>query len=86
MLNPLRAIRLTWFFFCLQGGSAAAEFLRRDGAMSAAAAREIVAKCARPMLHARSLGFRHPVTGEEISFAVEPPPDFVDVFTELSKY
>ena len=80
---------MTWFFlvfFCLQGGSAAGEFLRRDGAMSAAAAREIVAKCARPMLHARSLGFRHPVTGEEISFAVDPPPDFVDVFTELSKY
>lgn len=54
--------------------------------MSAAAAREIVAKCARPMLHARSLGFRHPVTGEEIGFAVDPPPDFVDVFTELSKH
>ena len=67
-------------------GAAAAEFLRRDGAMSADAAREIVAKCARPMLHARSLGFAHPVSGEEMSFAVDPPRDFVDVFNELSKY
>ena len=41
---------------------------------------------ARPMLHARSLGFVHPVSGEDVNFAVDPPLDFVDVFTELSKY
>ena len=75
------------FFFVLTGGiGAAAEFLRRDGAMSADAAR-VSSRCARaPMLHARSLGFRHPVTGEEMSFAVDPPRDFVDVFNELSKH
>ena len=48
--------------------------------------RSIAESCARPMLHARSLGFVHPVSGEEINFAVDPPPDFVDVFTKLSKY
>lgn len=54
--------------------------------MDASAARRVVAMCARPMLHARSLGFAHPVSGEEMSFAVDPPRDFVDVFNELSKY
>jgi 23S rRNA pseudouridine1911/1915/1917 synthase len=30
----------------------------------------------RPMLHARTLGFVHPRTGERISFQREPPDDF----------
>ena len=30
----------------------------------------------RQALHARSLAFRHPVTGENLSFATEPPADF----------
>ena len=35
-----------------------------EGVMELAAAKKIVKqKCARPMLHARTLGFRHPVTG-----------------------
>jgi 23S rRNA-/tRNA-specific pseudouridylate synthase len=54
--------------------------------MSASAARSIAESCGRPMLHARSLGFVHPVSGEDVNFAVDPPLDFVDVFTELSKY
>ena len=66
--------------------SAAAGFLRRNEVMSASAARSIAESCARPMLHARSLGFVHPVSGEDVNFAVDPPLDFVDVFTELSKY
>ena len=68
------------------GGSAAAGFLRRNEVMSAIAARSIAESCARPMLHARSLGLVHSVSGEEKNFAVDPPPDFVDVFTKLSKY
>ena len=68
------------------GESAAAGFLRRNEVMSASAARSIAESCARPMLHARSLGFVHPVSGEDVNFAVDPPLDFVDVFTELSKY
>ena len=31
---------------------------------------------ARPMLHARTLGFVHPRTGERMSFEREPPEDF----------
>ena len=30
----------------------------------------------RPALHARSLGFTHPVTGEDVDFEVAAPPDF----------
>ena len=33
-------------------------------------------EAARPMLHARTLGFVHPRTGERISFESEPPNDF----------
>jgi 23S rRNA pseudouridine1911/1915/1917 synthase len=33
-------------------------------------------EAARPMLHARTLGFVHPRTGESISFEREPPDDF----------
>jgi 23S rRNA pseudouridine1911/1915/1917 synthase len=38
----------------------------------------------RQALHAASLGFRHPVTGQELSFSVPPPPDFVSLITLLS--
>ena len=31
---------------------------------------------ARPMLHARTLGFAHPRTGEHMVFEREPPDDF----------
>lgn len=31
----------------------------------------------RPMLHARTLGFVHPRTGEKLSFEQKPPADFV---------
>ena len=30
----------------------------------------------RPALHARSLGFTHPATGEAVDFEVGAPPDF----------
>ena len=36
------------------------------------------------MLHARTLGFQHPVTGEELDFAVEPPEDFATIFQLLN--
>ena len=37
----------------------------------------------RPALHARLLGFIHPVTGKKLTFEVEPPADFEVVLTEL---
>ncbi len=37
----------------------------------------------RPMLHARSLGFVHPRSGEPVRFEVEPPADFAAVLRRL---
>ena len=39
-------------------------------------ARELVEQLGRPALHARTLAFTHPATGEQMSFEVEPPADF----------
>ncbi len=39
----------------------------------------------RPMLHARTLGFVHPRTGERISFEREPPDDFRAMFESLRR-
>nr|WP_240757046.1 RluA family pseudouridine synthase [Roseicella aquatilis] len=38
----------------------------------------------RQALHAASLGFRHPVTGQALSFSVPPPADFVALLTLLA--
>ncbi len=40
---------------------------------------------ARTMLHAAELTFEHPVTGEEMSFSAEPPPDFRELMRSLTK-
>ncbi|MBL6456311.1 RluA family pseudouridine synthase [Belnapia sp. T6] len=37
----------------------------------------------RQALHAASLGFRHPVTGQPLSFAVPPPADFAALLSVL---
>jgi 23S rRNA pseudouridine1911/1915/1917 synthase len=38
---------------------------------------------ARPMLHARELGFVHPSQEREVRFTREPPPDFVEAYRAL---
>ena len=38
----------------------------------------------RTMLHARTLGFKHPRTGEHISFEREPPEDFQAMVESLT--
>lgn len=38
---------------------------------------------ARPMLHARTLGFTHPITGRHLEYSVPPPPDMADVMRTL---
>lgn len=38
---------------------------------------------ARPALHARSLAFTHPATGERLTFRAEPPEDFVSALEHL---
>jgi 23S rRNA pseudouridine1911/1915/1917 synthase len=35
------------------------------------------------MLHAATLGFLHPITGERISLSSPPPPDFAAVVEQL---
>lgn len=47
------------------------------------AAAELVSTIKRPALHARSLGFRHPTTGEEVDFESEVPKDLVDAIERL---
>lgn len=52
--------------------------------------RDFVAAGGRPLpsgrvcLHAATLGFVHPVTGERLSFTSEPPPDFQAVVAGLT--
>jgi 23S rRNA pseudouridine1911/1915/1917 synthase len=38
----------------------------------------------RLMLHAATLGFTHPITGEPLRFAAAPPPDFMAVVERLA--
>ncbi|CAN4094028.1 unnamed protein product [Withania somnifera] len=44
---------------------------------------ELVSQIDRPCLHALTLGFRHPFTGENIQFTRLPPPDFAEILSEL---
>ena len=37
----------------------------------------------RQMLHAGSLGFIHPVSGQEMIFDIEPPEDFQNILSGL---
>jgi len=39
--------------------------------------------CRRQMLHAESLAFRHPATGQPMEFKVPPPPDMADFIAFL---
>ena len=47
-------------------------------------AQAALADLGRQALHARLLGFEHPVTGEELRFESEPPADFGRLQAELS--
>jgi 23S rRNA pseudouridine1911/1915/1917 synthase len=38
--------------------------------------RDAAAALGRPALHARVIGFVHPMTGKKMHFEVDPPPDF----------
>jgi 23S rRNA pseudouridine1911/1915/1917 synthase len=37
-------------------------------------------------LHARVLGFQHPITGEKLRFEATPPPEFQALLAALEKY
>jgi 23S rRNA pseudouridine1911/1915/1917 synthase len=62
-------------------------YLRRTPAAARALpepVRQALLAFPRQALHAASLGFRHPVTGQALSFSVPPPADFVSLVTLLS--
>ncbi|KAL3372284.1 hypothetical protein AABB24_008705 [Solanum stoloniferum] len=44
---------------------------------------QLVSQIDRPCLHALTLGFRHPFTGENIHFTRLPPPDFAEILSDL---
>ncbi|XP_022855454.1 RNA pseudouridine synthase 2, chloroplastic isoform X2 [Olea europaea var. sylvestris] len=44
---------------------------------------ELVARIERPCLHALSLGFQHPNTGENVHFSQIPPADFTEILGQL---
>lgn len=47
-------------------------------------ARDALAALGRQALHAKVLGFAHPVTGEEMYFEASPPEDFANLQTQLA--
>jgi 23S rRNA pseudouridine1911/1915/1917 synthase len=47
--------------------------------------RRLVQKLGRQALHARLLGFIHPVSGEDLEFATPPPADLQDILTYLDR-
>lgn len=48
--------------------------------------RNLFLKLPRQALHARSLGFKHPRTGQDMDFEVELPPDMTHVVEKLGKF
>lgn len=44
---------------------------------------QLVSKLDRPCLHALTLGFMHPCTGEKMQFSCLPPVDFAEILTGL---
>ncbi|GAA0141856.1 RNA processing factor [Lithospermum erythrorhizon] len=47
---------------------------------------EMLSKLERPCLHALTLGFQHPHTGENMNFSQLPPEDFAAVLTQLREF
>jgi len=45
--------------------------------------REALLAFPRQALHAETLGFRHPVSGENLSFRAAPPADFAAMLARL---
>jgi len=59
------------------GGPAAERLSRRGSAVSRQEAEEAIAGLGRPALHAASLGFTHPTTGERLGFSQPVPEDMM---------
>ncbi|ESW08113.1 hypothetical protein PHAVU_009G019500 [Phaseolus vulgaris] len=46
---------------------------------------QMVSSLDRPCLHALTLGFQHPHTGEQVHFSCEPPVDFDEILSQLRR-
>ncbi|KAG5033775.1 RNA pseudouridine synthase 2, chloroplastic [Glycine soja] len=46
---------------------------------------KMVSRLDRPCLHAWTLGFQHPHTGEQVHFSCEPPADFAEILSQLRR-
>ncbi|KHN09059.1 RNA pseudourine synthase 2, chloroplastic [Glycine soja] len=46
---------------------------------------KMVSRLDRPCLHALTLGFQHPHTGEQVHFSCEPPADFAEILSQLRR-
>ncbi|MCH90482.1 RNA pseudourine synthase 2 chloroplastic-like, partial [Trifolium medium] len=46
---------------------------------------KVVSELDRPCLHALTLGFQHPHTGEQVHFSCEPPVDFNEILSQLRR-
>ncbi|XP_031102451.1 RNA pseudouridine synthase 2, chloroplastic [Ipomoea triloba] len=44
---------------------------------------QLISRLERPYLHALTLGFRHPKTGENVHFTQLPPTDFAEILSDL---
>ena len=58
---------------------------KEEKLMISSTTRGIVKDYEHPFLHAKVLGFKHPITGEELYFEKEPPQIFQDVLSQLKK-
>ncbi|KAF5837609.1 pseudouridine synthase [Dunaliella salina] len=61
------------------GGAAAMNALTRNRSSRQSLARQVMARLARPALHARTLAFDHPATGKRMAFETRLPQDMLHV-------
>ena len=66
------------------GGGAAVSALSRYGVFDVKEAKALMSTIDRPMLHARTLGFTHPQSGEALDFSRDPPEDFETFASRLA--
>lgn len=66
------------------GHAAAAKTVIGKRSSLLATARAALEGFGRPALHARTLGFTHPVTGQRLEFGSELPDDFMQMYQQLN--
>lgn len=65
------------------GHAAAARLVAGKRSSLLASARAALEQFGRPALHARTLGFTHPVSGRRLEFDSALPPDFAALLQQL---